>query len=154
MTGVQTCALRSAIPCLILLSELVQMTPPHLPFQETHHTNHSTYTLQTVNYDDHDDHDDHTPLNAPTPSYGAANFPHTPTRPSSRKVIFNSMLKMACIFAVSSLVLGGVLWLALPTLEEQVVAIVSSHLFLTYYNYQGGPSKTTNTQIIRGIERA
>jgi len=28
------------------------------------------------------------------------------------------MLKMACIFAISSLVLGGVLWLALPTLEE------------------------------------
>lgn len=28
---------------------------------------------------------------------------------------------MACIFAVSSIVLGGTLWLALPTLDEQVL---------------------------------
>lgn len=88
---------------------------PRLSFTQTQHPNYSTYTLDTVNYDDHDD---HTPLMAPTPSYGAANFPHTPTRPSSRTVIFNAMLKMACIFAVSSIVLGGILWLALPTLEE------------------------------------
>jgi hypothetical protein len=100
------------------------MPPPRLPFPETQHPNYSTYTLDTVTYDDHDD---HTPLNAPTPSYGAANFPHTPTRPSSRKVIFTAMLKMACIFAVSSLVLGGVLWLALPTLEEQVIPC-STHI--------------------------
>lgn len=89
--------------------------PPRLSFPETHHSNPSTYTLDTVNYDEHDD---QTPLIAPTPSYGAANFPHTPNRPSSRRVILNATIKMACIFIVSSIVLGGILWLALPTLEE------------------------------------
>lgn len=93
------------------------MLPRRLSFAETQHSNYSTYTLETVTYEDHDD---HTPLLAPTPSYGAANFPHTPTRPSSRKVIINATIKMACIFAISSLILGGTLWLALPTLEEQV----------------------------------
>ena len=35
------------------------------------------------------------------------------------------MLKMACIFVVSTLLLGGTLWLALPTLEEQVFVALS-----------------------------
>lgn len=98
------------------------MPPPNLVFVETNHANHSTYTLDTVR-----DHGDRSPLLTPTtPSYGTANFPHTPTRPSSRKVILNATLKMACIFAVSSLFLGGTLWLALPTLEEQV-CMFSAH---------------------------
>ncbi|KJA23008.1 hypothetical protein HYPSUDRAFT_66722 [Hypholoma sublateritium FD-334 SS-4] len=68
------------------------------------------YTLNTID-------DDHAPLLTPaTPDYGAA-FPRTP-RPSSTRVIFRATLKMACIFVVSTLFLGGTLWLALPTLEE------------------------------------
>jgi hypothetical protein len=106
------------------------MPPRGLSLAETHHQNQSTYTLDTVNYEDHDD---HTPLLAPTPSYGAASFPHTPTRPSSRKVILNATIKMFCIFVVSSLVLGGILWLALPTLEEQVLLfeLLEYSFFLT-----------------------
>lgn len=95
------------------------MAPSPLNLTQTNHSNYSSYTLNTVN---HDDHNDRSPLLTPTtPAYGAANFPHTPSRPSSRKVIFNATLKMACIFAVSSIVLGGTLWLALPTLDEQVL---------------------------------
>ncbi|KAG6877510.1 hypothetical protein C0993_006459 [Termitomyces sp. T159_Od127] len=93
------------------------MPPRNLGFVSTHHPNHSTYTLDTVN------NDDRSPLLTPaTPSYGTANYPHSPSRPSSRRVILNATLKMAAIFVVSSLFLGLSLWLALPTLEEQVLS--------------------------------
>ncbi|KAF5382093.1 hypothetical protein D9615_004212 [Tricholomella constricta] len=83
------------------------MPPPNLAFVETHHENQSTYTLDTVSYGDHSD---RSPLLTPTtPSYGAANFPHTPSRPSSRKVILNATLKMTAIFVISSLLLGAAL---------------------------------------------
>ena len=49
-------------------------------------------------------------------SYGTAR----PTRPSSRRILFNATLKMAAIFTVSTVLLGGTLWLALPTLDESV----------------------------------
>lgn len=99
------------------------MTPPRLNLADTSHSNNSTYTLDTVAYlgaDSDDDHDDRSPLLTPsTPSYGAT-FPRSPTRPSTRKVVFNATLKMACIFIASTLLLGGTLWLALPTLDEWV----------------------------------
>jgi len=73
------------------------------------------YTLDTVNDEEHDRYSDTSPLLSPaTPSYGAT-FPRSP---SSAKIIFNATLKMACIFIISSIFLGGTLWLALPTLEE------------------------------------
>ena len=50
-------------------------------------------------------------------NYGAAG----PSRPSSRKLLWNATLKMSAIFAVSTVLLGGTLWLALPTLEECVL---------------------------------
>jgi hypothetical protein len=56
------------------------------------------------------------PLLSPDPhSYGS-----TPSQPrrSSGRVIFHATLKMACIFLVSTILLGGTLWIALPTLEE------------------------------------
>ena len=37
---------------------------------------------------------------------------------SSRKILLNASMKMAALFIVSTLVLGGTLWLALPPLEE------------------------------------
>lgn len=89
----------------------------------TRHPNASVYTLDTVAHVDSDteSHSDTAPLLAPsTPSYGTA---ITTPRPSSRKVIFNATLKMACIFTISTIFLGGVLWLALPTLEECVALI-------------------------------
>lgn len=83
----------------------------------------SLYSLETMNYSqEYDDRqDDRSPLLAPeTPRYGAT-FPRSPTVPSSGRIIFNATLKMACIFAVSTLFLGGTLWLALPTLEPYVL---------------------------------
>ncbi|KAG6896580.1 hypothetical protein C0992_007332 [Termitomyces sp. T32_za158] len=81
------------------------MPPRNLAFVSTHHRNHSSYTLATVN--DDDDCDDRSPLLTPTtPSYGTTNHPHTPSIPSSRRVILNATLKMAAIFVVSSLFLG------------------------------------------------
>ncbi len=47
-------------------------------------------------------------------SYGAV----PPSQPSSRKLIWNATLKMGAIFICSTVILGGTLWLALPTLEE------------------------------------
>jgi hypothetical protein len=99
------------------------MTPPNLVFMGPNHHNASTYTLATI----------HGPLSAnsvaqsdrcslltpaaATPSYGAT-FPRSPTVPSPRRTVINAALKMAALFLVSTLVLGGMLWFALPTLEE------------------------------------
>ncbi len=47
-------------------------------------------------------------------SYGTVE----PSRPSTKKLIWNATLKMSAIFVFSTVVLGGTLWLALPTLEE------------------------------------
>jgi hypothetical protein len=76
--------------------------------------NASMYTLDTLDYHDdeeRDRHNDTSPLLTPvTPNYRPP--------PSSAKIIFNATFKMACIFIISSVFLGGTLWLALPTLEE------------------------------------
>lgn len=37
---------------------------------------------------------------------------------ASRKKLLNAAMKMAALFVLSSLLLGGTLWLALPTLDE------------------------------------
>ncbi|KAJ7178625.1 hypothetical protein C8R43DRAFT_1084503 [Mycena crocata] len=61
---------------------------------------------------------DHTPINTPTtPSYGST-LPLDGQRPSSRRLILNATLKMAAVFLVSTVLLGSILYLALPTLEE------------------------------------
>ncbi|KAM5544575.1 hypothetical protein V8D89_001473 [Ganoderma adspersum] len=75
----------------------------------------SAYSLATV-YDTPSP-DSRTSLlsNHSEPSYGAA----PPSQPSSRKLIWNATVKMAAIFFLSTAFLGGTLWLALPTLEEQ-----------------------------------
>jgi len=77
-----------------------------------YHRNDSMYTLDTV------DDADRTPLRAHSQvSYGTS-----PTA-SPRKLVFHATLKMACIFLISTLLLGGTLWLALPTLDACVVEI-------------------------------
>ncbi|KAJ7726042.1 hypothetical protein DFH07DRAFT_853229 [Mycena maculata] len=76
------------------------------------HENASEYTLHSVNASSS------TPINTPTtPSYGATFGPEG-QRSSSRRLILNATLKMALLFGVSTLVLGSILWVALPTLEE------------------------------------
>ncbi|KAF4614005.1 hypothetical protein D9613_007702 [Agrocybe pediades] len=97
--------------------------PPLAATTQTAQSNSSIYTLEPIAYrdDDHDDpRSDQSPLLSPsTPNYGAT-FPRSPgaTSTSSTRVIFNATLKMACIFALSTLLLGGILWAALPTLDE------------------------------------
>ncbi|KAH9902560.1 oxalate transporter [Cubamyces lactineus] len=103
---------------------MLQSTAPEshsTPFADHYRTvpdNRSAYSLATV-------YDMPSPTartsllsNSSTDSlhnYGAAG----PSRPSSRKLLWNATLKMGAIFAVSTVLLGGTLWLALPTLEEQ-----------------------------------
>ncbi|KAI0648886.1 oxalate transporter [Trametes meyenii] len=53
--------------------------------------------------------------NSSDSGYGAT----APSQPSSRRLLWNATLKMAAIFFISTVLLGGTLWLALPTLEEQ-----------------------------------
>ncbi|OCH90346.1 hypothetical protein OBBRIDRAFT_793438 [Obba rivulosa] len=99
------------------------------PFTDDEHRsapdNRSAYSLATV----HDSPYRDAPSPAPTSrtsllsgasseqreSYGAV----SPSPPSSRRILMNAALKMAAIFVLSTLFLGGTLWLALPTLEEQ-----------------------------------
>lgn len=72
--------------------------------------NESAYTLATV------DTDEFTALLSPSspPSYGSAPV-HPPHH--ARRVVFNAACKMALIFTLSCILLGGTLWIALPTLE-------------------------------------
>ncbi|KAF8515389.1 oxalate transporter [Hysterangium stoloniferum] len=87
------------------------------------HPNSSQYTLRTIHDDDgaEVEVDVSTPLpsaSPTTPNYGTI-FPlRSPGVPSIRRPLFNAALKMAVLFVVSTLVLGGTLWLALPTLDE------------------------------------
>lgn len=84
------------------------------PQQRTIPDNRSAYSMATV-YSAASDADQHTSLLAThSESYGTA----APSTPSSRKVLVNATLKMTVIFVLSTLFLGGTLWLALPTLEE------------------------------------
>ena len=91
---------------------------PRAPFADNNSTvpdDRSAYSMATV-YDAPSP-DSRTSLlshHSSEPSYGATG----PSQPSSRKLLWNATLKMAVIFTVSTIVLGGTLWLALPTLEE------------------------------------
>jgi len=95
------------------------------PFQ---HANTSSYTLRSIPMDDSDNQspstvDLNTPLRSATsPNYGATSpfLPRSPGVPSSRRPLLNAAIKMAALFVISCLVLGGTLWLALPRLEELV----------------------------------
>ncbi|KIM84401.1 hypothetical protein PILCRDRAFT_96961 [Piloderma croceum F 1598] len=97
------------------------MAPQPLIIHDTYHSNSSAYTLATVHDDDEPTHSPTTPLLTPAPnsaSYGAT-FPRSPgVPPNSRKLIVNAALKMSSIFIISTLLLGGTLWIALPTLDD------------------------------------
>ncbi|TFK50046.1 hypothetical protein OE88DRAFT_1726598 [Heliocybe sulcata] len=100
------------------------VVPPLAVDPSTHHSNDSQYTLATVHLDDRADSpalSDRTALLAENPSntYGTT-FPQSPGgQPSSRKLLFNAAIKMALVFLISTAVLGGTLWLALPPLDEE-----------------------------------
>ena len=97
---------------IIFISLLVHHTMPQRPLDPC---NASVYTLDTVD-EEHDRHSDRSLLlPSSTPNYGAT-FPRSSSAPS-RTIIFNALLKMACLFLLSTAALGGTLWLALPTLD-------------------------------------
>ncbi|KAH8822900.1 hypothetical protein DL96DRAFT_1533560 [Flagelloscypha sp. PMI_526] len=80
-----------------------------------HSANVSQISLNTVHNTDA-----RAPLISPTtPNYGAAPLSSEPKPQSSRRLLLTAGLKMATIFLVSCLLLGGILWVALPTLEEE-----------------------------------
>ncbi|CAL1715966.1 unnamed protein product [Somion occarium] len=83
------------------------------PLERVTSQNRSAYSLATV----HNEPTQQTSLLAsanPT-SYGTTS---ESSQPSAKRILFNATLKMAVIFVVSTVVLGGTLWLALPQLEE------------------------------------
>jgi hypothetical protein len=104
-----------------------------------HHQNASAYTLTTVHPDDDPEvmefADDRAPLLTPDSeagsSYGAtparSQAPHT----SSPRLLLKAAIRMAAVFILSTILLGGTLWLTLPTLDEYVPR--TSFLFSTSY---------------------
>ena len=91
----------------------------------TLHPNDSAYTLATVQ---HPEIDESCSLLSPSSSSQHSSSPvsygTTPVHPPNhtRRVIFNATLKMALIFVLSCVFLGGTLWIALPTLDPYVLA--------------------------------
>jgi hypothetical protein len=101
---------------------------PALSSVGTTFDNSSSYTLRPVATGSTQD--PRSPLISPaTPTYGTTparlEGAHPP-RPSRRPLLI-ALLKMTLLFLTSSALLGGTLWLALPTLEEYV--------HITYFNY-------------------
>ncbi|EIN04952.1 hypothetical protein PUNSTDRAFT_92406 [Punctularia strigosozonata HHB-11173 SS5] len=101
------------------------MPSPLIDVGGTHHQNRSEYTLATV--------DIHSPPRSPvsersqllspsSPSYGTTELPpHLPLAPrqSRRRLLLTSGVKLAAIFLAGTILLGGTLWLALPTLDPE-----------------------------------
>ncbi|KAH8117813.1 hypothetical protein DFH11DRAFT_1504137 [Phellopilus nigrolimitatus] len=100
----------------------------------TQHSNASAYTLATIPRPGsstprslspaslRSNDTDRSPLlglNTPSSSYGTGPPSSPGGNVSSRKLLLNAGMKMAVLFIISTVVLGGTLWLALPTLEEQ-----------------------------------
>lgn len=96
--------------------------------RDMHHQNESAYTLATVHIDEPEllefaDYD-RAPLLTPDSDsgsvYGAtptqSHAPHT----SSPKLLLKAAIRMAAVFILSTILLGGTLWLTLPTLDEYV----------------------------------
>lgn len=110
---------------------MLQSTAPDYttPYTDTVPDDRSAYSMATV----------HDPPNSPNArtsllssngsdaGYGVA----TPSTPSNRRLIWNATLKMGAIFFISTVLLGGTLWLALPTLEECVPVPPSTNHILT-----------------------
>ncbi|KAI5117154.1 hypothetical protein M0805_009496 [Coniferiporia weirii] len=99
----------------------------------TQHSNASAYTLATIPHAGpstprslspvslRSNGSDRSPLmdsNPTTSSYGAA-LSSRSGNVSSRKILLNAGIKMAALFVISTLLLGGTLWLALPPIEEE-----------------------------------
>ncbi|KAH9057867.1 oxalate transporter [Lactarius vividus] len=87
----------------------------------TFHPNESAYTLATVQHDHESDESSSLLSTSSLHSSTSIAYGTTPMHPphQTRRVIFNATLKMALIFVVSCMFLGGILWIALPTLDPE-----------------------------------
>ncbi|KAG6336363.1 hypothetical protein ID866_2720 [Astraeus odoratus] len=79
----------------------------------------SEYALATVHVDEHSS----TPLlpldGRRRPAYGAVRAgTRQDVQPSSSRLLFHAAIRMATVFVLSTILLGGILWIALPTLDE------------------------------------
>lgn len=81
---------------------------------------------------------------ASTGSYGTT----SPSQPSTRRILVNATLKMAVIFVLSTALLGGTLWLALPTLEEYVPSLFVECPLPHGSVIQGGSTESEDPQVI------
>lgn len=96
-----------------------------LPFSSPIH-NSSSYTLRTIVMNDSDEllpTSSSALLPTASTSYGTTTFGLRSARQSyrswsTRRPLLNTAIQMAVLFIVSSILLGGTLWLALPRLEE------------------------------------
>jgi uncharacterized membrane protein YdjX (TVP38/TMEM64 family) len=90
-----------------------------------HHQNASAYTLTTVHPDDPEIMefaDDRAPLLAPDSEagsfYGATPAHSQAPHISSPRLLLKAAIRMAAVFILSTILLGGTLWLTLPILDE------------------------------------
>ena len=107
--------------------------------------NESSYTLATVH---HPDTDEFTSLLSPSslPLYGSAPV-HPPHH--ARRVVFKATCKMALIFTLSCIFLGGTLWIALPTLEPYVYFLLClPGIFTPAFVPKRGPHLAAYTKVI------
>jgi len=119
-----------------------------------HHPNTSSYTLDTVHIDVEPETmefaDDRVILLAPDSDagsiYGATPAQSQTPHASSPRLLLKAAIRMAAVFVLSTILLGGTLWLTLPTLDEYVPQLLSSLLYLI--EWQRRPTVTPYTEII------
>jgi hypothetical protein len=105
----------------------------------TFHANESAYTLATVQ---HESDESSSLLSSSSSQLSPMSYGTTPIHPphQTRRVIFNATLKMALIFSVSCIFLGGILWVALPTLDPYVTPLCFPSCFTPSLNQRGSPA--------------
>lgn len=91
-----------------------------------HHQNASAYTLATVDEPAViQSTDDRAPLLAADSDassiYGATLTQSRAPHASSPKLLLKAAIRMAAVFVLSTILLGGTLWLTLPRLDEYVL---------------------------------
>lgn len=106
--------------------------------------NASVYTLNTLDYREDASSDAAHLVSPENLSYGST-FPRHSCIPPSARIIFNATLKMAVVFIVSTVLLGGTLWLALPTLDAYAVPLSCFSSFVPkLVLYQSGQAAVTS----------
>jgi hypothetical protein len=113
-----------------LLTALTHAPSRHMPSpfsSPTTHSNISQHTLATIRHRDDESERASLLSRSSGASYGVAPpiDPLAPAQPSRKRIIFKAAVKMAAIFIVGCLLLGGTLYIAMPRLEECVTRRLS-----------------------------